>query len=297
LAVLRAGHQASSSPMGAACARPEPPSPAEATVAPAASCALGLAAGEGVGSDAGGFRCSFEVELEEGWVPFDARVAAKFAEAELRGQQRVDYSARRQSYVVDLHAMQQVNVRSGVSRRIRRVGSEEVPPAFDRHHRSLHVLHETRAPSHTDIPRRTAVCTPAFPGSLPELLQLGEPELGRLRGTHAALDEFIMSGPQARHLVSQAAAATEENLRLQKAAAAKLGFRAQQADGEAEAFLQEALDLPGSMDPSAVAHFREQYLHQKMQKQKSLLAKKRLDNTEAEWRAYCLTPGAARGPF
>jgi len=265
--------------MGAACGRPEPPSPAEAAIAPPASCGQG-AAGH-----------VYEVELESGWAPYEPSVNAMICEAEARGQSRVEYTARRQYYVVDLRIMQQINKRSGIQRRVRRVdigvsGSNN-PAAAD----TLGPLRPTEACA--EGPRKRLHAPPP-PAAFPELVHLAEPELGKLRSNPAAMDEFLLRLPPARALLEQRDAAREEGGRLRRAAAGRLSSRAQQADAEADAAVQEALDAPRALDAAALTGFKDQFLQHKFEKQRQLLIKRRMECRPVEWHALILTPAAAR---
>jgi len=265
--------------MGAACARPEPPSPAEATVPPSSLPGFGqLDIGE-----------AFEVELEHGWVRFDDSVSTMLADAEAHGQPQIEYVARKQSYVIDLRSMQQFNKRSGKTRRIRRVqdaealrpsksaggaGAPEVESAHGLHARAVH--------------------TPSAPAAFPDLLRLGDSELGRLKASPAALDEWIMQQPEARALTDQVKDLREENDRLKRAAISRLARLAQQADEEAETGLQAVLEAPEPMSVTAFASFKEQYLQLKAEKQRKLLLKKHHTCDAVEWHTLCMTPATTR---
>jgi len=230
----------------------------------------------------------FEIELEGGWAPFEPRVAMKLAEAEALGQHRVEYSARRQQYVLDLLSMEQINKLSGKRRRIRRVGAALA--------NGLGTSRGEAGPEGTSSGSLAgAPYTPSVPAAFPELMQVGESELGRLKASRDALDAFIPTVPQARVLVDQARAVREENGRLRTVAIAGLASGSQEADAEAEECLQRALDTPGVMDITALASLRDQFLQHKVDKQRRLIAKKRLECTDAEWHALCMTPATARG--
>eukprot|EP00928_Gymnodinium_smaydae_P010889 TRINITY_DN14100_c0_g1_i3.p1 TRINITY_DN14100_c0_g1~~TRINITY_DN14100_c0_g1_i3.p1 ORF type:complete len:563 (-),score=148.80 TRINITY_DN14100_c0_g1_i3:173-1624(-) len=73
----------------------------------------------------------YEVELDSGWVGFDAPTARKLAAAQRKGKATVGYSARYQNYVVDFAAMTQTNRRTKVSRAIRRIDENEEPEAVE----------------------------------------------------------------------------------------------------------------------------------------------------------------------
>mmetsp|Transcript_3770 Transcript_3770/g.7610 ORF Transcript_3770/g.7610 Transcript_3770/m.7610 type:complete len:270 (+) Transcript_3770:148-957(+) len=266
--------------MGTACARPEPPSPAEAAVAPGVDKALG---------PLGGFRL-FEIELEGGWVPFEPRISKMLAEADVSGQHRVEYQARRQTYIVDFDTMEQINKLSGKRRRIRRVGAvgaSLAPNQLGQHAAAMETM--------SGLPSHGSLAAPPVPTAFPELMQVSESELGRFKGSRTALDAFILTLPQARVLVDRSKEVRDENSRLQKSSIASLASTSQQADGEAEALLQQALDTPGVMDVASLTSFKERYLQQKLEKQMDLVVKKRLECNDAEWHALSLTPATTRG--
>merc|ERR1711879_691149 len=131
------------------------------------------------------------------------------------GHVRVEYHARRQSYVVDLQRMEQINKRSGMRRRIRRV------PALGVHSGYNGLGQYPGAETESGF-ASTSLVTPPLPAAFPELMQVGEAELARLKGSRSALDAFILTVPQARVLVDKSKAIREENSRLHKSAVATL---------------------------------------------------------------------------
>lgn len=75
----------------------------------------------------------YEIELDQGWMPFDGATARKMKEAEEQGQTSLEYQARGHTYIVDFKAMTQTNKRTKVSRPIRRVEEEDDEQEDDSH--------------------------------------------------------------------------------------------------------------------------------------------------------------------
>jgi len=268
--------------MGANCARPEPPSGAEKTFCHTSSHEfrdLGLAGSESV---------TFEIELDGGWSPFEPMTAAMLADAYKSGQHEIEYSARRQTYVVNLHKMLQINGKTGRSRRIRRVIANDI--SHDNAIGAADML----------LPLHEGACdqlTPAVPTSFPELSQLGEAELRKLKSSPSAIEEFILGLPQAREMRSRAANVKKENSRVVKAVAAKLTAEAHKADSDGEQCLQDALAVEGVMSAVTFAGFKERILHAKMEKHRHLLTKKQLELDGADWSALISTPATSHAGF
>mmetsp|Transcript_94967 Transcript_94967/g.188109 ORF Transcript_94967/g.188109 Transcript_94967/m.188109 type:complete len:269 (+) Transcript_94967:97-903(+) len=264
--------------MGANCARPEPPQGAEKTFTHTSSHEfreIGPAGSENV---------KFEIELDGGWQPFEPMIAAMLVDAYTSGQHEIEYSARRQTYVVNLHKMLQVNGKTGKSRRIRRVVTSDnidnnVVPAAD----MLPPLHEGGGDH----------LTPSVPASFPKLLQLGEIELRKLKSSPSAIEEFILGLPQANELRSRTADVKKENSRMVKSVASKLTAAAHKADSDGEQRLQDALAVEGVMSAVTIAGFKECMLQAKMDKHRLLLTKKKLEVDGADWSALISTPATS----
>jgi len=267
--------------MGANCARPEPPSGAEKTFCHTSSHEF---------RDIGPANCeqvTFEIELDGGWTPFEPMTAAMLADAYKSGQHEIEYSARRQTYVVNLHKMLQINGKTGRSRRIRRVVANDYDDNAVRAADLLLPLHEGACDQ----------LTPAVPTSFPELSQLGEAELRKLKSSPSAIEEFILGLPQARELRSRAANVKKENSRVVKAVAAKLTAAAHKADFDGEQCLQDALAVEGVMSAVTFAGFKEGILQAKMDKHRHLLTKKQLEVDGADWSALISTPATSHAGF
>lgn len=266
--------------MGANCARPEPPPGAEKTFCHTSSHEfrdIGPAENEHV---------TFEIELEGGWAPFEPMTAAMLADAYNRGQHEIEYSARRQTYVVNLHKMLQINGKTGKSRRIRRVATNDNS--------------ENNAVRAAEPFLPEEACdqlTPAVPKSFPELSQLGDAELRKLRSSPSAIEEFILGLPQARELRSRAADVKKENSRVVKAVAAKLTAAAHKTDSDGEQRLQDALAVEGVMSAVTLAGVKERILQAKMEKHRHLLTKKQLEVDGADWNALISAPATSHAGF
>jgi serine/threonine protein kinase len=61
----------------------------------------------------------WEIELEGGWKPYDEDVTELLNTAKAQGQNKVSYSARGQTYKIDLETLVQANTRTGVARKVR----------------------------------------------------------------------------------------------------------------------------------------------------------------------------------
>ena len=65
----------------------------------------------------------WELELDEGWVAFNATTARQIVEARASGINIIDYSARRGEvdfdYTIDFHTMKQINKQTAARRNIR----------------------------------------------------------------------------------------------------------------------------------------------------------------------------------
>jgi len=268
--------------MGANCARPEPPSGAEKTFTHTSSHEF-----RDIGP-AGSEHATFEIELDGGWASFEPMTAAMLADAYKSGQHEIEYSARRQTYVVNLHKMLQINSKTGRSRRIRRVVTSS--NADDNAVRAPDLLIPIHGVAYDGS-------TPAAPASFPELSQLGEAELRKLKSSPSAIEEFILGLPQARELRSKAAEVKKENSRAAKAATAKLTAAAHTADADGETCLQEALGVEGVMSAATFANFKERILQAKMDKHRYLLRKKQLEADGADWNALILSPATSHAGF
>jgi len=276
--------------MGANCAQPAPPSPSGEK--------RYCHTGEHEFSDRGcNGHAIFEIELDHGWASFDPMTARMLADAFLNGHDEIEYSARRQMYVVDFHKMLQVNVKTGRSRRMRRIADKShadinfVPVA-------THTPAEEMPPLHADYDGQTGSSRiPPIPASFPDLSQLGDSELARLKGSPSAIEEFILGLPQARVIQSSTSDAKVENAKLVKAVAGKLAAAAQRADSEGETCLQDTLALEGVMDNATLASFKERFLQAKTVKHRRLLTKKQLESGGEDWDALISMPATTRVGF
>jgi hypothetical protein len=70
----------------------------------------------------------WQIQLGINWVMYDVEIEKLIQEAEAMGASTVEYSARRQNYIIDLHAKQQINRATGVRRAIRQVAAEVAHP-------------------------------------------------------------------------------------------------------------------------------------------------------------------------
>jgi len=276
--------------MGANCAQPVPPSPSEKRYSHT---------GEHEISEHGcNGHATFEIELDHGWAPFDPMTARMLADAYINGHDEIEYSARRQMYVVDFHKMLQVNTKTGRSRRMRRIiDGNHVDINFVPVAKHVPDAEETFPLHDVDCGQTGSSTIPAIPASFPELLRLGETELGRLKTSPSAVEEFILGLPQARDLKFRTLHVKTENSRLVKVVAGKLAAAAERADSDGEKSLQDTLALEGVMDNVTVGSFKDRFLRAKIEKHQRLLTKKQLESEGEEWDALISTPATSRVGF
>lgn len=70
----------------------------------------------------------WQIQLGRNWVTYDLETEKLICEAKASGASTVEYSARRQTYVIDLQTMAQINRGTGVRRAIRCVEGDLVKP-------------------------------------------------------------------------------------------------------------------------------------------------------------------------
>jgi len=276
--------------MGANCAQPAPPSPSEKRYSHT---------GEHEFTEHGcNGRATFEIELDHGWAPFDPMTARMLADAYINGHDEIEYSARRQMYVVDFHKMLQVNTQTGRSRRMRRI--------IDNNHVDINFVPvathvpdagETYPQHDVDCGQTYSSRIPAVPAAFPELSRLGETELGRLKTSPSAIEEFILDLPQAHDIKFRTSDVKAENSKLVKIVAGKLAAAAQRADSDGEKCLQDTLALEGVMDNVTLASFKERFLQAKIEKHQRLLTKKQLESEGEDWDALISMPATNRVGF
>lgn len=238
---------------------------------------------------------SFEIDLGDSWSPLDSATSALILEAQLRGQRTVECKARGQQYIIDVRSMVQTNKATGRSRRIRpSVASNSNRPGTGGDEDEIMAISDALPPLRgtAEVTSIAAIRIPDVPMTVTELTQLNESELSRLAGDMSALDAFILQLPRAKSIAERAQTMRDENKLLVNAVGGKLSVQAQQHDAEGERQLERALDAPGAMDSMALAQFRERYIQQKMQKQRVLLSKRRLQCSTLEWHTLCTTPAA-----
>eukprot|EP00746_Dinoflagellata_sp_MGD_P164008 gnl/MRDRNA2_/MRDRNA2_92408_c0_seq1.p1 gnl/MRDRNA2_/MRDRNA2_92408_c0~~gnl/MRDRNA2_/MRDRNA2_92408_c0_seq1.p1 ORF type:complete len:454 (+),score=89.13 gnl/MRDRNA2_/MRDRNA2_92408_c0_seq1:90-1451(+) len=67
---------------------------------------------------------SWQILLGINWITYDLETEKLIQDAEAAGVSTVEYSARRQNYIIDLKSMQQINQATGVRRSIRKIEAE-----------------------------------------------------------------------------------------------------------------------------------------------------------------------------